>query len=441
MTAQLCPNCFGSDYRNGFCSSCGYRLQNDHNASGRNLSCGSILHGRYYVGRVLGTGGFGITYKAYDIPQRKVCCVKEYAPADMCQRSQDGRLLSLLSPSIEKPYYAGLKRFMDESQILSRLENIPSVVNITDTFQENHTAYFVMEYLDGADLKKVVQASEGHLPVQWVVDITIQVALSLGVIHMRTGIIHRDISPENIYITQDGRVKLIDFGSAKRTENGVKSGLSIVLKPKYAPPEQFSSEQLQGTFTDVYALASTCYYALTGTNVPPAPDRLAGKTYPPLKELKLGVSAAVSDAVDHALLLNVKKRTPDMQTLVAEMVADTSVPEENRRVIPYVVLRYPGHPAVRYHLAPGQAVRIGRSRTADIFLETDDCDISRIHCEVTYEEQRGVFCVQDLSMNGLYFGNTRLQKDILYQVSAPAVFWLAKKEFKMELGKEDEHQA
>ncbi len=439
MASILCPDCFGNQYRGGICPACRYHLQKDRNVSERNLPAGAVLHGRYYIGRVLGTGGFGITYKAYDTRQKNICCVKEYAPADMCQRSQNGRMLSLLSASVEKPYYAGLKRFMDESEILGKLDNIPSVVKITDTFRDNQTAYFVMEYLDGADLKKIVQTSKGHLPVQWIVNITVQVALSMGVIHAKTGIIHRDISPENIYITQDGQVKLIDFGSAKRTENGVKSGLSIVLKPKYAPPEQFSSEMLQGSFTDVYALASTCYYALTGMHVPDAPDRLAGKGYPSLKELNLGVSAVVSDAVDHALLLNVKKRTPDMQAFVAELMADTKVREENGHVIPYVMLQYPGCEVVRYNLAAGQTVKIGRSKAADLSLDTEDCDISRIHCEVTYEEKRGVFCVQDLSTNGLFFKNARLQRDVLYQVSPPAVFWLAKREFKMELGKENEY--
>ena len=112
---------------------------------------------------------------------------------------------------------AGLARFLEESQILSRLEQIPSVVDITDTFQENNTAYFVMEYLNGADLRQIVKASKQRIPVNQITDVILQVAVSMDVIHTKTKIIHRDISPENIYITREGKVKLIDFGSAKRT--------------------------------------------------------------------------------------------------------------------------------------------------------------------------------------------------------------------------------
>lgn len=319
MAQELCPNCFEPGYQGGSCRRCGYQKGYDKKGSGKALPPGTLLRQRFYIGKLLGEGGFGLTYKAFDTRAGKICAVKEYAPNGLCIRTADGRTLELTSRDQEMPYRAGLRRFLDESRILSRLEQIPSVVDITDTFQENNTAYFVMEYLDGADLRQIVKAARQQLPVEQITNIILQVAVSMDVIHTRTQIIHRDISPENIYITRDGKVKLIDFGSAKRTENGMGTGLSVVLKPKFAPPEQFSSEMAQGSFTDVYSLANTFYYALTGASVPSAPDRLAGKEYVPLKHLNLGVPEGVSDAVDHALILNVRHRTQTMQAFIQEI--------------------------------------------------------------------------------------------------------------------------
>lgn len=316
---DLCPNCFEQSYQNASCNRCGYQLQYDKPRSQKALPVGLVLKQRYYLGKLLGEGGFGITYKAYDLKRNVVCCVKEYAPNGLCRRRDDDHKLELVSYDCEMPYMAGLRRFLEEAQILSKLEQIPSVVDITDTFQEYNTAYFVMEFLDGADLRQIVKASPGRLPVDMITNVILQVAVSMDVIHTRTKIIHRDISPENIYITRDEKVKVIDFGSAKQTETGAKAGLSVVLKPKFAPPEQFSSQMVQGSFTDVYSLAGTYYYALTGKNIPSAMDRLSGQEYVPLKHMNIGVNDALSDAVDRALILNVNQRTATMQQFIAEI--------------------------------------------------------------------------------------------------------------------------
>lgn len=316
---ELCPNCFEQSYQNASCSRCGYQLQYDKPRSQKALPVGIVLKQRYYLGKLLGEGGFGITYKAYDLKRKEICCVKEYAPNGLCRRRDDDYRLELVSYDCEMPYRAGLRRFLEEAQILSKLEQIPSVVDITDTFQEYNTAYFVMEFLDGADLRQIVKATPGRLPVDMITNVILQAAVSMDVIHTKTKIIHRDISPENIYITRDQKVKVIDFGSAKQTETGAKAGLSVVLKPKFAPPEQFSSQMVQGSFTDVYALAGTYYYALTGNNIPSAMDRLSGQEYVPLKHLNIGVNDALSDAVDHALILNVNQRTQTMQQFIAEI--------------------------------------------------------------------------------------------------------------------------
>ena len=313
---NMCPNCFDSGYRNGECGRCGYQAKFDRHISIRGLAAGNILKNRYYIGKILGEGGFGITYKAYDFQRRMVCAIKEYVPNGMSRRAADGRRIEITSPDIEEPYYAGLKRFLDESQILIRLGQIPSVVNITDSFQENSTAYFVMEYLDGLDLGQLIRNGKNRPSVGEVTNYILQVAVSMDIIHTKTRIIHRDISPDNIFITKNKQAKLIDFGSAKQIVSGAQDGFSVVVRLKFSPPEQYSKAMLQGSFTDVYSLAATYYYALTGNNLPTAPDRLSGGKYVPLKQLNIGVPDCVSDAVDRALILNIEQRTRTMQEFI-----------------------------------------------------------------------------------------------------------------------------
>jgi len=494
---DLCPNCFEAGYQNGVCRRCGYQARYDNKRSVKSLPAGILLNQRYFVGKVLGEGGFGVTYKAYDLEEGVICAVKEYAPNGLCRRSSDKKSLEVASAESEPAYMAGLRRFQDEARILSRLEQIPSVVDITDTFQENRTAYFVMEFLDGADLRQIVKAAKQRLPVEQVTNIILQVAVSMDVIHVKTKIIHRDISPENIYITRSGKVKLIDFGSAKQTETGMEKGLTVVLKPKFAPPEQFSQEMLQGSFTDVYALAGTYYYALTGVYIPPAPERLSGKNYVPLKQMNLGVPESVSDAVDRALCLNVNQRTRTMQEFISGIAPASGtrprqVPKQpgsptssrqggspapheaadgkpagnaprqpvragggnasnqpirievrnaprqpagqKQQEIPYVKVVAGPESGKNWVMPENQTMTVGRSKSeANLRIQYPD-SVSRIHCQIAYLPKIRKFSVQDLSGNGTFYKERRLKKGVEYQVSPPARFMLAGPSCVIELG-------
>lgn len=460
MDLNLCPNCFESGYQNGSCIRCGYQSA-IFKARGKNaLPAGVLLKNRYYIGVVLGEGGFGITYKAYDIREKRVCAIKEYAPNECCVRAGDRQMLEPVSLEAQQPYLAGLKRFLTEAQILSKLERIPSVVDITDTFQENNTAYFAMEYLDGSDLKRIVRLSQKRLPVEQVVDIILQVALSMDVIHTKTKIIHRDISPENIYITKDKKVKLIDFGSARQTENGYDRGLSVLVKLKFAPPEQFSTEMVQGSFTDVYALAGTYYYAQTGMYLPSAPDRQGGKDYVPLKLMNIGVPDGISDAIDHALVLNVRQRTQTMQQFIREITngmpgggiqpakqpvkqpqkeTPKPAPVKKQVELPYVMIVSEAEKGNRWVINPGQTMKIGRSAAeANIRIQFPQ-NISRVHCLVTYLSAKKKFCIRDTSTFGVFYKGKRLRKGTDYEVAPPARFALADSSCIIEVGVAYEH--
>lgn len=432
---MLCPDCFKEGYSDGVCPSCGYSREKDKNVTTRFLAPGNVLDGRYYTGRVLGAGGFGITYKAIDLMSQEVCCIKEYAPSDLCTRQADGHSLEVRSKENELLYQRGLERFMEEAQTLSRLDDIPSVVKIYEAFKENYSAYFVMEYLDGSDLKKLTVGAKRRPDPKWLVDVILQVALSMDVIHVKTGIIHRDISPENIYITKDGKVKLIDFGNAKQTSHGIKAGFSVILKKRFAPPEQFSKSMAQGAFTDVYSLASTFYYIATGQYLPTAPDRIAGEKYSPLDEVVPEYSETVSEALDHALMLNINDRTPSMQVFVSELTQQKIATDA-----PYLILKISGHGLEKRSIPLDQTLSVGRSKNADIVVDTIDRDISRIHLQISYSSGQKVFFVMDLSTNGTFVQNTKLIKNKVYQINPPAILILAKIGFQIELGVDHEYQ-
>lgn len=415
---NICPNCFDTAYDHGECLKCGYRQIYDQSTS-RGLPWGAILNNRYIIGKVLGEGGFGITYKACDLKGGGICAIKEYAPAGMSCRQEDGITLGLATQREAACYEKGLKRFIEEAQILHRLGDIPSVVRVLECFRENQTAYFAMEYLDGANLNQIVRAARYQLPFEEVTNIIIQVGRAMDRIHKEARIFHRDISPENIYITKDKQVKLIDFGSAKETELPKDQEYSVVLKLKFAPPEQHSSRMKQGTYTDVYALAGTYYYTLTGLNLPTAVDRLSGETYVPLKQMNMGIPDYVSDAVDRALELNYQKRTQTMEEFVNEITANrpqAPICVKQSKILPYLEVVSGRMIGTRWNLPAGVELRIGRSRKENHITIQGHQEISKIHCYVYYDEPKDIFYVKDVSRNGTFVNGQRLERNQVYPV-------------------------
>lgn len=418
---SICPNCFEMGYQDGVCPKCGYQSKYDVK-SDMALPHQVILNGRYLIGKVLGEGGFGITYKACDTIGGGICAIKEYVPSGLSYRTEDKITMGVITEEAEHAYQAGLKRFIEEAQILSKLGQLPTVVHITDCFKENQTAYFAMEFLDGATLRQIVRASKSRLPVSEITDIILKVATAMDVIHKKTNILHRDISPENIYITKDKQVKLIDFGSAKQNAADKERDYSVVLKLKFSPPEQFSSKMKQGTYTDVYALASTYYYSLTGISLPTAVDRLSGKAYVPLKQLNIPVSDKLSDAVDKALELKSADRTQTMQEFIdgiAEQKKTLPVMPSKilaKKKMPYVEIISEGKPGKIWIIPPNVEMNIGRSKSDNHIVLSGHPEISKVHCILLYEETKNVFYIQDISTNGTYINGIRLVKNKTYVV-------------------------
>ena len=227
------------------------------------------------LGAALGQGGFGITYIAYDNTLLSRAAIKEYYPGDIAQRIPGSANVAPYSRA-ENDYEHGKERFIEESITLARFSDFPGIVSVKDCFEDNNTAYMVMQYLDGIDLKEYLKRKSGKLSPEEAVSILTPVMDALREIH-RAGVIHRDISPDNIFITTGGQVKLIDFGSARQALGGNRS-MSIQLKPGYAPEEQYRTHGEQGPWTDVYALAATLYRMVTGSVPPEAMERMASDT-------------------------------------------------------------------------------------------------------------------------------------------------------------------
>lgn len=278
----------------------------------------SILKGRYLTGEPLGIGGFGITYIAFDLQVGVVCAIKEYMPDTVASR--DGESVRItLSEQKQELFDYGLKRFIEESGMLASFCDEPNIIHVYDRFEENHTAYYVMEYLDGSDLKSLTRNFTRKLDSETGLPIMLQVMNGLEALHRRQ-VIHRDISPDNIYITRDNRVKLLDFGSARYSFNQRNRNLSIIIKVGYAPHEQYSSVVEQGPWTDIYALAATFYHVFTGSIPPESTERLLRDTLRPVQELNGAVSGPVSAVLMKALALNTQDRYQSTREMREELL-------------------------------------------------------------------------------------------------------------------------
>ncbi len=290
-----------------------------------------LNNGNYAVGEVLGQGGFGITYKGGDLSLRRYVAIKEFFPQGCARQDSTVQPAGTLSAAD----YANVKaKFIEEARTLARFSD-PGIVRVFGVFEENNTAYMVMEFLEGSTLSKRM-IEQTVLDEAEAVSIAEKVGGALKVVH-DAGIIHRDLKPDNICLTKDGRVVLIDFGTARAFASGKTVKQTTMLTPGYAPLEQYGQQARFGAYTDIYALAATLYHAVTGQVPPQATDRAAGVELKAPKELNPKLSKTFSDALVWAMQVKASERPqnigafldaikrPQAAPLVpAPAVADTS---------------------------------------------------------------------------------------------------------------------
>lgn len=273
--ANICPNCFSTLDKYGFCLRCRKRGVTV-DGSRLTLRPKTLLQGRYLLGNPLGVGGFGITYLGYDMETSEKVAIKEFFPKGYTTRVPFSMQVTVLNPSYEPAFNHWLAAFIDEAQVLTSIAHMHGVVKIQDFFTANGTAYIVMEYLDGISLRQYLTARGGRIPIRETLGIMRPVLESLIVLH-QYGIIHKDISPANIQIVKNKIVKLIDFGAASIYNMNVAKPY-IVLKHGFSPVELYSTNMPQGPWSDVYEIGATIYNCLTGAVPLPAPARAANDT-------------------------------------------------------------------------------------------------------------------------------------------------------------------
>lgn len=298
-----CLNCM-KEYEgdSNVCPHCGF-VKGTGPKEAYHLHPGTVLSERYIIGTVLGFGGFGITYRAWDRTLDKMLAIKEYYPNGIVNRIPGETEVIIYSGKREREFINGKTRFLDEARNMAKFSTHPNIVHVHDFFEENHTAYIVMEFLDGISYKKYIADCGGRVETEVAVGVVQAVLSALKEIH-KSKIIHRDISPDNIFICADGRIKLIDFGAARFTTGEEEKTMSIILKPGYAPPEQYRTKSRQGPWTDIYAVGAVMYRSLTGMMPDESVNRQIEDLLKSPKELNPEIPDRISNAIKRAMALD-----------------------------------------------------------------------------------------------------------------------------------------
>ena len=311
-------------------------IESPSNRSMSNTRClkpGVILKERYKIEEVIGAGGFGITYRAWDPLLQSYVAIKEYYPSGIATRSADSSKVCVPVGQEQREYHRGRIRFLKEAQDVARFQSEPNIVSIYDYLEENDTAYMVMEYLHGCTLKQYIREHGGRLDTDHILHICLSVLDALAVVH-KAGMIHRDISPENIFICEDLTVKLIDFGAAKQVYLDGEQTMSVVLKPGYAPPEQYAKKDKQGPWTDIYALGATLYFAATGEKPEESFGRALEDTIKPVCEVNPEIPHAMSQVIMRAMSVKIEDRYQMVETMREALLAGEG---QNAQMEPYVI--------------------------------------------------------------------------------------------------------
>ncbi len=320
---HLCINCMREKPNGGVCPFCGFD-ESQYTPSPHHLPPRSILGGKCLIGRVLGEGGFGITYLGWDLNLDLKLAIKEYYPTGFVTRTNT-------ATSTVTPYHGdktefftkGRSRFINEAKTLAKYYALPGIVSVRDFFLENGTAYIVMEFVEGETLKQRLAHAGGKLDPSLVFELMRPLLRSLSEMHA-SGLIHRDISPDNIMITPENNVKLIDFGAARDYLDSGNRSLSVMLKPGFAPEEQYFARGQQGPWTDIYALCATIYRAITGVTPPDSVERRLNDELKAPSALGVRISPAEEAALLKGMAVSQESRWQTIPELYAALYPNDS---------------------------------------------------------------------------------------------------------------------
>lgn len=307
---RICGRPFDEAF--GVCPNCGF-IPGTEPKEAYHLHPGTVLRERYVVGSTVGFGGFGITYRAWDRTLDKMVAVKEFYPNGIVNRIPGEKEVIIYSGNRANEFQNGKVRFLAEARNMARFNTHPNIVNVYEFFEENHTAYIVMEFLEGKSYKQYIAEHGGKVDGETAVNVALSVLDALQEIH-KVKIIHRDISPDNIFMipveagSEDYKVKLIDFGAARFASGEEEKTLSIILKPGYAPPEQYRSRSRQGPWTDIYAVGAVLYRSIVGRMPEESVNRMVEDHLEPPMNLVPELPQYLSDTIMRAMAVNQELR-------------------------------------------------------------------------------------------------------------------------------------
>ncbi|MDE6024752.1 MAG: serine/threonine protein kinase [Lachnospiraceae bacterium] len=319
-----CPNCMQALQENeDICSYCGFDI-NGYEERANCLKPFTVLENKYMLGRVIGVGGFGITYIGWDLNLQTYIAIKEYFPDSIAGRDAAKSKEVIPNETSREIYNKGLKRYVEEAQNISKFYQLQGIVSVKDFFYENGTAYIVMEYINGINLKEYLKNCGGRLDEATVLALMKPVFESLYQIH-NSGLVHRDISPDNIMVDNEGKIKLIDFGSARGQSAESDKTYTVILKHGYAPSEQYYAKGNQGPWTDIYSLCATMYKMLTGVIPPNSVERMEQDMYQTPSSMGIQISQRTESVLAKGLAVKINDRYQNIGELLTDLYGEAPV--------------------------------------------------------------------------------------------------------------------
>ena len=412
---KLCEHCF-AEINTEPCPKCGY-----DRASYRNdpitLMLGSVLNGRYMIGRVIGKGGFGITYLAYDLKLDARIAVKEYYPMGLALRTPGNTRVSVSNQESEETFQNGAEKFYNEAKMVAKFNGNPNIVSVHDFFYENDTVYFTMGYLEGETLKSYIKrnpVTEGQA-----VKIMQDISNALMAAHSMK-ILHRDVSPDNIMLCDDGTIRLLDFGAARQVMAEQSQSLSVILKQGFAPLEQYQKRGKQGPWTDIYALGATVYNALTGDILDDPMSRLDDDS--DFQGNKYGISDELWNIIRKSTMLKPEDRYRDVFELKKDLNELTLVPEAIVEVNPEMDFQAKHETAKAFESMPNEPVRSDPDATMSL---AEAVRTERTGGETVYTGEKEKTSSEEIQPKNDPSENKRGHKHVLLIAAAAMVLIIA----------------
>lgn len=336
----LCLACLAIGDQSAGCPTCGFDPRCAA-LSPLHLPPRTILHGQYLLGRTLGQGGFGITYLGWDLTLDVPVAIKEFLPTDFASRASGYVHVTPYGADGQLNFESGLDAFESEARTLARCVHLDGVVDVWTYFRENGTGYIVMPYIPGQTFREYLKARAAPLAFDEALAVMRPVLIALMEVH-RIGLVHRDVSPDNIYVGAAGRVCLLDFGAARHAVRERSRSLSVQFKAGYTPEEQYQRHGKQGPWTDVYAAAATIYRAITGAVPPPSLDRRMRDGIQPPSALGAFIPRDAEQALMRGLALDAEQRYRTMADFLAALAPGADAPPASHRIGPHAAFGGPG---------------------------------------------------------------------------------------------------